>query len=94
MSTKIKVEPEEVQLSTSGGGGQPEEQAEEQVRGAEGEESFHLDAIDEEYLDEYCEEAEHIQPMTISKELFLYGANGLPKIMLGYPKKIRKDLIR
>ena len=67
-----KVEPEEVQPSTSGGGvqpeGQPEVQSEEQVK--EGEESFDSDAIDEEFLDEYCEEVEHIQPMTISKELF------------------------
>ena len=61
-----------MQLSTSGGGvqpeGQPEIQPEEQVK--EGEESFDSDAIDEEFLDEYCEEVEHIQPMTISKELF------------------------
>ena len=72
MSSKVKVELEEVQPSTSGGGvqpeGQPEIQPEEQVK--EGEESFDLDAIDEEFLDEYCEEVEHIQPMTISKELF------------------------
>ena len=72
MSSKVKVEPEEVQPSTSGGGvqpeGQPEIQLEEQVK--EGEESFYSDAIDEEFLDEYCEEVEHIQPMTISKELF------------------------
>ena len=73
MATKVKTEPEEeVQLSTSGGGvqpeGQPEVQPKEQVK--EGEESFDSDAIDEEFLDEYCEEVEHIQPMTISKELF------------------------
>ena len=72
MSSKVKVEPEEVQPITSGGGvqpeGQPEIQPEEQVK--EGEESFDLDTIDEEFLDEYCEEVEHIQPMTISKELF------------------------
>ena len=36
----------------------------------EGEESFDSDDIDKEFLDEYCEEVEHIQPMTISKELF------------------------
>ena len=72
MSSKVKVEPEEVQPSTSGGGvqpeGQPEVQPEEQVK--EGEESFDSDAIDKEFLDEYCKEVEHIQPMTISKELF------------------------
>ena len=61
--TKIKVEPEEMQPSTSGGGGQPEEQAEEQVKGAEGEESFDLDAIDDEFLTVYCEmvETAHVQ---------------------------------
>ena len=71
MSSKVKVEPEEVQLSTSGVGvqpeGQPEIQPEEQVK--EGEKSFDSDTIDEEFLDLYCEEVEHIQPMTISKEL-------------------------
>ena len=39
MATKIKTEPEEVQLSTSGGG----EQTEEQVKEVESEESFDLD---------------------------------------------------
>ena len=73
MVTKVKTEPEkEVQPSTSGGGvqpeGQPEIQPEEQVK--EGKESFDSDDIDEEFLDEYCEGVEHIQPMTISKELF------------------------
>ena len=72
MSSKVKTElEEEVQLSTSGGGVQPERQpevvSEEQE---EGEESFDSDVIDEEFLDEYCEEVEHIWPMTISKELF------------------------
>ena len=73
MATKVKIElEEEIQLSTSGGGvqpeGQPEIQPKEQVK--EGEESFDSDDIDKEFLDEYCEEVEHIQPMTISKELF------------------------
>ena len=72
MSLKVKVEPKEVQPSTSGGGvqpeGQPEVQPEEQVK--EGEEPFDSDVIDEKFLDEYCEEVGHIQPMTISKELF------------------------
>ena len=72
MSLKVKTEPEEeVQPSTSGGVVQPKRQpeviSEEQ---GEGEESFDSDVIDEEFLDEYCEEVEHIQPMTISKELF------------------------
>ena len=72
MSSKDKSKPEEeVQLSTSGGGVQPERQpeviSEEQ---GEGEESFDSDIIDEEFLDQYCKEVEHIWPMTISKELF------------------------
>ena len=66
MSLKVKEEPEEVQPSMSGGSvqpeGQPEVQPEEQVK--ESEESFDSDIIDEEFLDE------HIQHMTISKELF------------------------
>ena len=50
METKVKIEPEEVQPSTSGGGEQ-EQVIEEQV---EKEESFDSDEIDEEFLDEYC----------------------------------------
>ena len=46
---------------------QPEVILEEQ---GEGEESFDSDDIDEEVLDQYCKEVEHIWPMTISKELF------------------------
>ena len=72
MSSKVKTElEEEPQPSTSGGGVQPEKQpevvSEEQ---GEGEESFDSDVIDEEFLDQYCKEVEHIWPMTISKELF------------------------
>ena len=72
MLSKVKTKPEEeVQPSTSGGGVQPERQpeviSEEQ---GEGDESFDSDVIDEEFLDQYCEEVEHIWPMTISKELF------------------------
>ena len=66
MVTKIKIEPEEVQPSTSGGG----EQAEEQVKGVESEESYDSDEIDDEFLSNYCETAEIPYPMTISKELF------------------------
>ena len=50
MSSKIKIEPE-MQLRTSGGG----EQAEEQVKGAGGGESFDSDAIDDKFLTDYCE---------------------------------------
>ena len=66
MVTKIKIEPEEVLPSTSGGG----EQAEEQVKGVESEESYDSDEIDDEFLSNYCETAEIPCPMTISKELF------------------------
>ena len=69
MVTKIKIELEEVQPSTSGGG----EQVEEQVKGVESEESFDLDEIDDEFLSNYCETAEIPHPMTVSKELFYTG---------------------
>ena len=68
MATKLKTEPEEeVQPSTSGGGrptAEPEEKKEES------EESLESDEIDDEYLSNYCETAEIIQPMTVSIELF------------------------
>ena len=72
MSSRVKTElEEEPQPSTSGGGmqleRQPEVILEEQ---GEGEESFNSDVIDEEFLDQYCKEVEHIWPMNISKELF------------------------
>ena len=68
MVTKVKIEPEEeVQLSTSGGG-TPTEEPEEKKD--ESEESLESDEIDDEYLSNYCETAEIIQPMTVSKELF------------------------
>ena len=41
MATKVKIEPEEVQPSTSGG----DEQAEEQVKGVKSEESFDSDKM-------------------------------------------------
>ena len=67
MATKVKTEPEEeVQLSTSGGGTPAEEQEEK----TKSEESMESDKIDDEYLSNYCETAEIIQPMTVSKELF------------------------
>ena len=65
---QVKMEQEEMQPGTSGGGEQQEKQQEEQVE--EGEESFNSDVIDKEFLEEYCEEVEHIEPMTVSKELF------------------------
>ena len=67
MATKVKTElEEEVQPSTSGGG----KPAEELEKKDESEESLESDKIDDEYLSNYCETAEIIQPMTVSKELF------------------------
>ena len=67
MATKVKTEPEEeVQLSTSGGG-TPTQEPEEKSKSGE---SMESDEIDDEYLSNYCETAEIIQPMTVSKELF------------------------
>ena len=67
MVTKVKIElEEEVQLSTSGGG-TPTEELEKKD---ESEESLESDEIDDEYLSNYCETVEIIQPMTVSKELF------------------------
>ena len=67
MVTRVKTElEEEVQPSTSGGG-VPIEELEKKD---ESEESIKSDKIDDEYLSNYCETAEIIQPMTVSKELF------------------------
>ena len=67
MATKVKTEPEEeVQPSTSGGGAPTQEPEEKSESG----ESMESDKIDNEYLSNYCETAEIIQPMTVSKELF------------------------
>ena len=65
---RVKTKMEEVQPSTSGGGRQSEQSEKEQVEVSE--ESFDSDEIDDEFLDQYCEEVKYIQPMTISKELF------------------------
>ena len=68
MATKVKIEPEEeVQPSTSGGGAPTEEPEEKKDKS---EESLESDEIDDEYLSNYCETAEIIQPMMVSKELF------------------------
>ena len=67
MATKVKTEPEEeVQPSTSGGGAPTQEPEEKSESG----ESMESDEIDDEYLTNYCETTEIIQPMTVSKELF------------------------
>ena len=70
MATKVKTEPEEeVQPSTSGGGAPTKEPEKKD----ESEESIESDEIDGEYLSNYCETAEIIQPMRVSKELFYTG---------------------
>ena len=67
MVTKVKTEPEEeVQPSTSGGGA-PSKELEKKDKS---EELLESDEIDDEYLSNYCETTEIIQPMTVSKELF------------------------
>ena len=67
MATKVKTEPEEeVQPSTSGGGAPTQEPEEKSESG----ESMESDEIDDEFLSNYCETAEIIQPMMVSKELF------------------------
>ena len=75
MSSKVKTEPEEkVQPGTSGGDVQPKQQSEmvmkELEEKSESGESMESDEIDDKYLTNYCETAEIIQPMTVSKELF------------------------
>ena len=89
MVTKVKIEPEEVQPSTSGGG----EQAEEQVKGAESKESFDSDEIDDEFLSNYCETAEIPHPMMVSKELSTLMRWWLGTTR-GYLSKIKIGLIR
>ena len=73
-SVEVKIEPEEVQPSTSGGDGQEvsEQVSSQQVTGEqiEGEESYDSDQFDDEFLTEYCEMVDIPHPMTISKELF------------------------
>ena len=67
MATKVKTEPEEEVKPSTSGGGVPTQEPEEK---SESGESMESDEIDDEYLTNYCETAEIIQPMTVSKELF------------------------
>ena len=74
MSTKIKMEPEEeVQPSTSGGDVRPKQQTKterEMVKEAsDSENTLDSDDIDE-FITQYCEMVDSVQPMTVSKELF------------------------
>ena len=75
MSTKIKMEPEEeIQPGTSGGDERPEQQTEterEMVKEAsDSENTLDSDDIDDEFITQYCEMVDSVQPMTVSKELF------------------------
>ena len=67
MATKVKVEPEEEVRPSTSGGGAPTQELEEK---SESGESMESDEINDEYLANYCETAEIIQPMMVSKELF------------------------
>ena len=71
METRVKVEPEgEVRPGTSGGDVQPE-MVEKMVKEAsDSEETLDCDDIDDEFLTQYCETVDSVQPMTVSKELF------------------------
>ena len=75
MSTKIKMEPEEeVQPGTSGGDVWPKQQTEterEMVKEvSDSENTLNSDDIDDEFITQYCETVDSVQPMTVSKELF------------------------
>ena len=75
MSSKVKTKPEEeVRPGTSGGDVRPKQQPEmvmkEPGKTSESEETMDSDEIDDEYLTNYCETVNSIQPMTVSKELF------------------------
>ena len=84
MATKVKTEPkEEVQPSTSGGG-TPTEELE---RKDKSEESIESDEIDDEYLSNYCETTEIIQPMTVSKELFYMDS----MVTINYARLSKED---
>ena len=67
MASKVKVEPEEEVRPSTSGGGTPTQEPEEK---SESGKSMESDEIDDKYLANYCETAEIIQPMTVSKELF------------------------
>ena len=75
MSTKVKIEPEEeVQPGTSGGDVWPEQQPEavEKIvkEASDSEDTLDSNDIDDEFITQYCETVDSVQPMTVSKELF------------------------
>ena len=79
-SAEVKVEPqEEIQPSTSGGGGQ--------IGEAEVSDS---DEFDNEYITEYCATVDMPWPMTISKELFYMGE----MVSRCYNRLLAKDMVR
>ena len=67
MATKVKVEPEEEVRPSTSGGGAPMPEPEKKSKSGE---SMESDEIDDEFITNYCESTEIIQPMTVSKELF------------------------
>ena len=75
MATKVKIKPEEeVHPGTSGGDVWPKQQpetVEKMVKEvSDSEETLDSNDIDNEFLTQYCETVDSIQPMTVSKELF------------------------
>ena len=75
MLTRVKIKPEEeVRPGTSGGDVRPEQQpetAEKVIKEvSDSEETLDSDDIDDEFLTQYCETVDSVQPMTVSKELF------------------------
>ena len=85
----MKTEPEEeVQPSTSGGGAPAEEPEKD-----ESEVSLESDKIDDEYLSNYCETMEIIQPMMVSKELF-YTDEMVARNYARLSKQDKNDSIR
>ena len=77
--TRVKVEPEEeVQPSTSGGDVQPTQQPEQRPEvdkkvvseASDSEETLDSNDIDDEFITQYCEMVDNVQPMTVSRELF------------------------
>ena len=98
METKVKVEPEEkVRPGTSGGDVRPEQQpemVEKMVKEAsDSEETLDSDDIDNEFLTQYCETVDSVQPMTVSKELSTPTV-WWPGTMSGCPKKTRNASIK
>ena len=75
MSTKVKIEPEEeVQPGISGGDVRTEQQPEtvEKIvkEASDSEDTLDSYDIDDEFIMQYCETVDSVQPMTVSKELF------------------------